>query len=137
MKTEFSTSAHANGVVPRAQANSDDHVKTAGNAAHELTSAMRDTADDAIESSKRGIEKAAQRAEAVATKSIESASNLAQKGVEIAKQSADKAKTLAQRCNEATSAYVTEQPIKSLLISTAVGAALATLVLSLTRRSRY
>jgi ElaB/YqjD/DUF883 family membrane-anchored ribosome-binding protein len=136
MKTDHEISSNANPTLPRAGGLSNSNLPV-GNAGDALTSAVHNTANDAADAAKRGLNKLVDRAESVAHGSMESVNQLARKGTELAKQGAEKAKSLAQRCNDATCAYVVEQPMKSVLISAAMGAALTALLLTSMRRRRY
>jgi ElaB/YqjD/DUF883 family membrane-anchored ribosome-binding protein len=128
MKTDQDFSAVPNSSLPTRGAS--------GNSAHTLTNAAQDAAADAAEAAKRGLTKLVDRVEAVAHESVDSVGQLARKGTVLAQQGTEKAKSLMQRCNDATCAYVAEQPMKSILISAAAGAALTALLMSSTRR-RY
>ena len=58
-------------------------------------------------------------------------------GIDMAVQAKDKAKESLSHYSEATSRYVAEKPVQSILIAAATGAAVALLVSSLRNRSRY
>ncbi len=71
--------------------------------------------------------------EAMATK----AQKLARQSLDIAAEAKEKAQQSLSRYASATSQYVSEQPVRSVLIAAAVGAAVALLVSASRNRDRY
>ena len=65
------------------------------------------------------------------------ASGLATKGVDAASEAALAAQKQLTRYADVTGRYVSQQPVKSVLIAVAAGAAIAALVVAARRRSRY
>lgn len=64
------------------------------------------------------------------------AEQLASQGVDMAVQAKDKARDSLQHYSAATSRYVADKPVQSVLIAAAAGAALALLVSSARNRNR-
>lgn len=71
--------------------------------------------------------------DALATK----AQRLARQSLDIAAEAKDKAQQSLSRYATATTQYVSEQPVRSVLIAAAVGAAVALLVSASRNRNRY
>lgn len=71
--------------------------------------------------------------EAMATK----AQKLARQSLDIAAEAREKAQQSLSRYASATTQYVSEQPVRSVLIAAAVGAAVALLVSASRNRNRY
>ncbi len=65
------------------------------------------------------------------------AEEYAQQGVDMALQAKDKARESLSNYSAATSRYVADKPMQSVLIAAAVGAAVALLVSSARNRNRY
>jgi ElaB/YqjD/DUF883 family membrane-anchored ribosome-binding protein len=107
----------------------------AGSADRALDTAQQ-VADRTLDNAKRGVQDLRDRTESAASQLGAKAGELAEKGIASAKQTADKAKGLYNRYSEATVAYVAEQPMRSVLISAAVGAVITALVMSGRQRSR-
>lgn len=65
------------------------------------------------------------------------AQKLARQSLDLAAEARDKAQQSLSRYANATTQYVSEQPLRSVLIAAAVGAAVALLVSSSRSRNRY
>ena len=85
--------------------------------------AARQDAGDVLHSTEEAIERIASRAQDMATRGIHAASDA---GAKVQKW--------VSHYTEATSRYVAEQPVRSVLIAAAAGAALAALVIAASRR---
>lgn len=101
-------------------------------------------ADDAMTSAENALDKTRQ----LATQVIERAGDrvrdlrsgtrdIASKGVDAASEAAAAAQKQISRYADATGRYVSLQPVKSVLIAVAAGAAIAALVAAARRRNRY
>lgn len=65
------------------------------------------------------------------------AQKLARQSLDMAAEAKEKARQSLTRYADATSQYVSDQPVRSVLIAAAVGAAVALLVTSARQRNRY
>ena len=65
------------------------------------------------------------------------AQKLARQSLDMAAEAKEKAQQSLTRYASATSHYVSEQPVRSVLIAAAVGAVVAILVSSTRRRNQY
>ena len=96
-------------------------------AAHEYTGKLSDAADRNLNSLQSKVEPAMEK---FATKAQE----LAQRGMDMAVHTKDQAKESLANYSAVTTRYVAEKPIQSVLIAAAVGAGLALLMSSSSRR---
>lgn len=103
----------ANSVIDRAAQRSDAAIQAGADAAHQALA---------------GISETARRLQA-------DASQLSQRGMEALRDSSRQVRESAQRAGERTVVYIQDQPVKSVLIAAAAGAALMA-VASLFSRSR-
>lgn len=89
-----------------------------------------DAADEKIHSLRSGMQP-------VLEKFSRKAEEYANQGMDMAVNAKDKARESLSHYSEATSRYVADKPMQSVLIAAAVGAAIAMLVSSARNRSRY
>jgi ElaB/YqjD/DUF883 family membrane-anchored ribosome-binding protein len=127
--------------------NGDILAKNAADKAGELAGSLAGSADRALnatqqsmdrtfDSAKHGVNELRDRAESAAGRMSARAGDLADRGMASAREAADTAKGLYNRYSEATCSYVAEKPMRSLLISAAVGAAVTALVMSALQNRR-
>ena len=113
--------------------------------AHKVTEGVMHSAQSAVESTREAahnsLDKAEQGVRALrshADPAIDDlaarAQDLANRSIEYCAETSARARRQMQQAAQATTQYVSEQPGKSLLIAAASGAALATLVMWLSRR---
>lgn len=86
---------------------------------HDGEAAVRELTSDALHSTEAAIDRVATRAQ-----------DLANRGIHAASDASATAKKQLDQYTQATARYVADQPVKSVLIAAAVGAALAALVIS-------
>jgi ElaB/YqjD/DUF883 family membrane-anchored ribosome-binding protein len=91
------------------------------------TNQMLDSADEKIHALQNKVEPALDRLSS-------KAQELAQRGIDMAANTKEQAKESLSHYSAATTRYVAEKPVQSILIAAAVGAALALLVSSASRR---
>jgi ElaB/YqjD/DUF883 family membrane-anchored ribosome-binding protein len=96
-------------------------------AADSLRAAKRD-AYAAIDSAVDGLASAYGEAQPLFARIGKQARGYAQDGVDAARQAADNLRDRSQRAVDTTRDYVRDEPVKSLLIAAAVGAAVIALV---------
>ena len=89
-----------------------------------------DVADEKIHSMSSGVKPALE-------KFSRQAEEYAHQGMDMAMQSKDKARESLSHYSAASSRYVADKPVQSVLIAAAVGAAVALLVSSTRNRNRY
>ena len=88
------------------------------------SSAVRDTAEQAFDSTR-----------AFADASLDKAQRLARRGLDAAAETGAKAQQSLARYADTTGRYVADQPMKSVLIAAAAGAAIATLLMASRHRN--
>lgn len=89
-----------------------------------------DVADEKIHSMSNGVKPALE-------KFSRKAEDYAHQGMDMAVHAKDKARESLSHYSAATSRYVADKPVQSVLIAAAVGAAVALLVSSARNRNRY
>jgi ElaB/YqjD/DUF883 family membrane-anchored ribosome-binding protein len=101
-------------------------------------------ADEALNTAESALESTRQLASQVIGKAGEKvrdlrfgAKDLASKGYSAATDATAAAQKQLARYADVTGRYVSEQPVKSILIGVAAGAAIAALVVAARRRNRY
>lgn len=129
------TSAHSNAQTQASQASqtADSLAQTADKAIDTTRSYANhalDVADEKIHSLRGAVQPALD-------KLSRNAEHYATQGMDMAIQAKDKAKQSLTHYSDATSRYVADKPVQSVLIAAAAGAALALLVSSLRNRNRY
>jgi ElaB/YqjD/DUF883 family membrane-anchored ribosome-binding protein len=108
------------------------------------TSAPASYADEALNTAESALESTRQLASQVLGRAGDKvrdlrsgASTLAGRGVDAASEAAALAQKQFSRYADVTGRYVSQQPVKSVLIAVAAGAAIAALVVAARRRNRY
>lgn len=108
------------------------------------TSAPASYADDALNTAESALESTRQLASQVIGRAGDKvrdlrtgATTLATKGVDAASEAAAAAQKQLSRYADVTGRYVSQQPVKSVLIAVAAGATIAALVVAARRRNRY
>ncbi|MDB5875393.1 MAG: hypothetical protein JWQ07_4835 [Ramlibacter sp.] len=116
---------------------------TTPNSTKQLRAGASSYADDARDATEHALESTRQFATQAFEKAGEKvrdlrygAKDLASKGVSTVSDATAAAQKQLGQYAQATSRYVTEQPVKSALIAAAIGAAVAALVLALRRSNR-
>jgi len=94
------------------------------------------TAGQALESTKQFANQAIEKASEKVRDLRYGVKDLATKGVSTVSEATAAAQKQLGQYAQATGRYVSEQPVKSALIAAAIGAAVAALVLALSRRNR-
>lgn len=121
-------------------------LKSSTDQATHLADQAAQSADDAIKSTQRATNEALDRLTATVQdmrhqavpmldRASEQVSAFAQRGVDSVRETSQNLRERAHRASETTSNYVKDEPVKSLLIAAATGAALMALA-SLISRSR-
>jgi ElaB/YqjD/DUF883 family membrane-anchored ribosome-binding protein len=109
--------------------------QAAGKADQAIRSTQR-MANDALEGLSDSVNSAGQRVSPLINRATEQASALAQRSMEAVRQTSQQLRDKAMLASDTTASYIRNDPIKSVLIAAATGAALMALV-SLVSRSRH
>lgn len=92
--------------------------------------------NDALDGLSNSVHSASQRVAPMINRATEQASQLAQRSMEAVRHSSQQLRDKAMHASDTTASYIRNDPIKSVLIAAATGAALMALV-SLLSRSRH
>ena len=110
----------------------------ADQAAGKADQAIRSTkaaADNALDGLSDSVNSASQRVSPLINRATEQASALAQRSMDAVRQTSQQLRDKAMQASDTTASYIRNDPIKSVLIAAATGAALMALV-GLLSRSR-
>lgn len=103
-------------------------VDEASSAAHRALDSTREFANSALESAEGTVRGLHSRVDPMVDKLAEAAQKLARQSLDMASEARQRAQQSLNQASAATSRYVAEQPLRSVLIAAAVGAAVALLV---------
>jgi ElaB/YqjD/DUF883 family membrane-anchored ribosome-binding protein len=112
---------------------------TVDQATSKADQAIRSTqrlANDALDGLSDSVNSASGRVAPIINRATEQASAYAQRGMDAVRQTSQQLRDKASQASDATASYIRNDPIKSVLIAAATGAALMALV-SLVSRSRH
>jgi len=126
MITSASTQQNTRQVVDGLANSADKAIDSTRNYANHAL----DMADEKIHSLSNGVKPALE-------KFSRKAEQYAHQGMDMAVQAKDKARESLSHYSAATTRYVADKPVQSVLIAAAVGAAVAILVSSARNRNRY
>ncbi len=119
---------------------SHEQVNTlADQAAASADQAIKSTqrmANEAMDSLSGSVQDLRQQATPLLNRATEQASALAQRGVDAVRDGTQQLRDQARHATDTTVSYIKDEPIKSMLIAAATGAALMALI-SLMGRSRH
>ena len=114
---------------------SDKFSDTAAQSADQAKKTTVSAADETLGSLTGTVQDIRQQAGPMLDRAAEQASALAQRGVDTVRETSQQLRDKAVRASESTVKYVKDEPVKSVLIAVATGAALMALV-SMKSRSR-
>ena len=117
-------------VANTAKTLADDVLATAQDAVH----STRTAANNSLEKAEEGVRSLRSHTDPVIDDLAARAQDLAARGIGYCAETSARARRQMQQAAYATTHYVTEKPGKSMVIAAASGAALATLVLWMSRR---
>ena len=103
-------------------------VDEASGAAHRALESTRDFANSALESAEGTVRNLHGRVDPMVDKLAEAAQKLARQSFDMASEARHRAQQSLNQASAATSRYVAEQPLRSVLIAAAVGAGVALLI---------
>lgn len=109
--------------------------QAAGKADQAIRSTQR-VANDALDGLSDSVNSASSRVSPMINKATEQATAFAQRSMDAVRQTSQQLRDKAMHASDTTASYIRNDPIKSVLIAAATGAALMALV-SLVSRSRH
>lgn len=109
--------------------------QAAGKADQAIRSTQR-LANDALDGLSESVNSASSRVSPLINRATEQASALAQRSMDAMRQTSQQLRDKAMQASDSTASYIRNDPIKSVLIAAATGAALMALV-GLLSRSRH
>jgi ElaB/YqjD/DUF883 family membrane-anchored ribosome-binding protein len=113
-------------------------VKTMGDDASKLLHEAAEGAEQAIRSTQRAAQHGLDSARAQTTSALnhlgQDAESLAQRGMDAAHEGSHKLQEKSMHARDVTTNYIQREPVKSMLMAAAVGAALMGLVALLSRQ---
>lgn len=124
--------------------NSSTHtaaIHTSADAAAEATThsvaSIREHANDVLDKAEHNVRNLRGRVDPMVEMLTEKAQALARQSLDLASEAKDRAQQSLTRAAGVTTRYVSEQPVRSILIAAAVGAAVALAVSASRNRNRY
>ena len=118
-------------------ANASQAADTLAQAADKVIETTHSYANHAVDVADEKIHTLRGNVQPAVDKLTRKAEHYVNQGLDMATQAKDRAKESMSHYSEATSRYVAEKPVQSILIAAATGAAVALLVSSLRNRNRY
>jgi ElaB/YqjD/DUF883 family membrane-anchored ribosome-binding protein len=110
-------------------------VEQASQSADNAIKASQKVADEALENLANAMQDLRQRATPMFERATEKVSSLTHRGVDSVRETTHQLRVKAEQASENTVSYIKHEPVKSVLIAAATGAALMALI-SLVARSR-
>ena len=111
-------------------------VDEATGAAHRALDSTREFANSALDSAEGKVRGLHSRVDPMVDMLAETAQKLARQSFDMASEARHRAQQSLNQAGAATSRYVAEQPLRSVLIAAAVGAGLALLIAAASRDQR-
>jgi ElaB/YqjD/DUF883 family membrane-anchored ribosome-binding protein len=108
----------------------------AGQKTDQAIKSTQQVANNALEGLSTAAQDARQQLSPMINRASEQASELARRGLDVVRESSHQLREKALQASDTTATYIKNDPIKSVLIAAATGAALMALV-SLISRSRH
>ena len=102
--------------------------------AHDAVDTTRDYANDALDNADRKVRGMRSRLDPAIDEWTATAQRLARRSLDFASDTGTRAQQSLHRYADATERYVTEQPVKAVLIAAAAGAVLAALAVSAAKK---
>lgn len=119
--------------MPAARQSSDELLQNVGKA----VDSTRDYANQALDKAEDKVRELRGTVDPLVDMLASRAQKLARQSLDMAAEAKDKAQQSLSRYASVTTHYVSEQPVRSVLIAAAVGAAVALLVSSARHRNRH
>ena len=118
--------------MPAMRRATDDLLQTAGKA----MDSTRDYANDALDRAENKVRELRGSVDPVVDMLASRAQRLARHSLDLASEAKDRAEQSLKRATRVTTRYVADQPLRSVLIAAAVGAAVALLIASSRHRKQ-
>ncbi|MBT9474808.1 hypothetical protein [Polaromonas sp.] len=125
-------SRFAHDALPAMRQASDDLMQTAGKA----VSSSRSYANEALDKAEHTVRELRGNIDPVVDMLASKAQKLARHSLDLATEAKDRAEHSLKRAANVTTRYVADQPLRSVLIAAAVGAAVALLIASARNRDQ-
>ena len=119
--------------MPGIRESSDELLQTADKA----VSSTRQYANDALDKAESKVRELRGSVDPMVDMLASKAQKLARQSLDLASEAKDRAEQSFRRAAGVTTKYVAEQPLRSVLIAAAVGAAVALLINASRHRDRY
>jgi ElaB/YqjD/DUF883 family membrane-anchored ribosome-binding protein len=119
--------------MPGVRASSDELLQTADKA----VSSTRQYANDALDKAENKVRELRGSVDPMVDMLASKAQKLARQSLDLASEAKDRAEQSFRRAAGVTTKYVAEQPLRSVLIAAAVGAAVALLINASRHRDHY
>lgn len=119
--------------APQARKTTNDFLQAAGSA----IDSGREYADDAFDKAESKVRGLRDSVDPMVDMLASRAQKLGRQTLDMAGEAKDRAQQSMNRAAHVTTRYVAEQPLRSVLIAAAVGAAVALLVSTARNRNRY
>ena len=120
-------------VVPQMQQASDTVLQTAGSAIE----STREFANDKLSKVEDKVRTLRENIDPMVDKLTAQAQKMARQSLDMAAQARDRAQQSMNRATDATSRYVSDQPLRSIMIAAGVGAVVALLIAATRNRNQY
>lgn len=114
----------ARDTMPTIRKASDDLLQTVGSA----VDSSREHANDALDKAESKVRELRGQVDPMVDMLATKAQKLARQSLDLASEAKERAEQSFKRAADVTTRYVSEQPVRSILIAAAVGAAVALLV---------
>jgi len=118
--------------MPAMRQTTDELLQTAGKA----VDSTRDYANDALDKAESKVRELRGSVDPVVDMLASKAQRLARHSLDLASEAKDRAEQSLKRATRVTTRYVADQPLRSVLIAAAVGAAVALLIASSRHRNQ-
>lgn len=115
----------------------DKAAKSANQAADQAIRSTQESASKAIDGAADAVDELRQDAAPLLNRAAEKASALAHRGVDAVLESSQQMRDRARQAGDATVGYIKDEPVKSILIAAATGAALMALLTLLSRNRSH
>ena len=119
-------------IAPTMQKASDDMMSSAGKALE----ATREHANNALDRAESKVRELRGSVDPMVEMLADKAQKMARQSLDMASEAKDRAEKSLKQAADATTRYVSEQPMRSVLVAVTVGAAVALLISSSRNRNR-
>ena len=110
-------------------------IDQASHSAHDAINSTQQAAGGVVDSAANSLQDLREKAAPVLDRATERVTSMAHRGIDSVRETSHQLRVKAEHASDTTVGYIREEPMKSVLIAAATGAALMALV-SLVARSR-